>query len=318
MTNFNLIEEYKGIFVEQTKEKLGKTNFILDNIQSAQEIIGKTFLEWDQKEDIALYLSLFGASSPRSLYFYFAVLKRFAEFVSEEIGQLPPKYKMPNLQDENILNYNNLAKKTLTYQQYIHIKNQLTILKNGVEANIRDKVIFELAWAGLTNEEIKLLKEENITFIYNELGLEVAILEMKNRVQRIEDLELIDDIKKCMKEKFYYVETKSGVMKKMSYREVPYLIKPVKIGIPKKEGYLNNPGLALQKTFRGQGIICEGIDMDYLSLEDVRRSKLIYLLAPQNEKYFDLETVRGIFNLKTTDSLKWLKDVAKEKYIEGK
>lgn len=318
MTDLNLVEQYEDEFVQREKDNFGegRLNMALTNIKVVQEITGQFFLSWSEN-DIAIYLSLFEASSPRGLFRYVSVLTKFSQFIAAKIGQTPPKYKIPNMLDESIIDYDRLAQQTLTYEQYIHIKNQLTMFIDGEEVNFRDKVIFELAWAGLTNEEIKLLKEEDIVFTTTELGLEVAILEMENRVQRIEDLELIEDLKKCMKEQHYYVETKNGVIKKMSYRDSPYLIKPVKVGFPSNYSHINNPSVALRKTLRGQEIKCEGIDVDYLSVEDIRRSKLIYLLAPQNEKYFDVNTVKGIYNLKTDASITWLKEVAAKKYSEA-
>ncbi|WP_353894497.1 hypothetical protein PRVXH_001305 [Proteinivorax hydrogeniformans] len=68
---------------------------------------------------------------------------------------------MYDLIDEKKLN-----ESILSLDQYKHIKHQLTVFNNGTKGNIRDKLVFELAWQGLSNDEIKLIKET----LYSSLG----------------------------------------------------------------------------------------------------------------------------------------------------
>jgi len=67
-------------------------------------------------------------------------------------------------------------------------------------------------------------------------------------------------------------------------------------------------------VFKSGAIVCQGIDMDSLSLSDIRRSRLIYLLAPENEVFFDFQTIAGIYNLKRPEGLRWYREIAREKY----
>jgi hypothetical protein len=72
--------------------------------------------------------------------------------------------------------------------------------------------------------------------------------------------------------------------------------------------------MTLQRIFFQHSINCNGIDMLNLSIDDIRRSKLIYLLSPENEEYFDMDMISVAFNIKNDTSFFWLKKVAKQKY----
>jgi len=55
-----------------------------------------------------------------------------------------------------------------------------------------------------------------------------------------------------------------------------------------------------------------------LSLDDIRRSRLVLLLNKKNEEYFNFETVAAIYNLKTISAIRWYREIAAMKYPEVK
>jgi hypothetical protein len=52
-----------------------------------------------------------------------------------------------------------------------------------------------------------------------------------------------------------------------------------------------------------------------MTIEDVRRSKIVYMLAPQNEKFFNFDFMNAYFDFGNSQaSLYWYKKIAKLKY----
>jgi putative cell wall-binding protein len=205
---------------------------------------------------------------------------------------------------------------TINYQEYCHIKNQLSGLSlENQEINVRDKVIFELAWIGLAKDEIKNIKESDIMFQENEdTGLDEALIQINEKLIKIDDPDVVDDIKKVINEEYYYIYSKDGREKKMQYRSSEYLLKPINVGRNKFETNLNNPSLVMQSQFKSGNVTCDRIDIENLTLEDVRRSKIIYMLAEENAEFFDMDLISVLFDLKNESGLYWLKKIAREKY----
>jgi hypothetical protein len=280
----------------------------IDRIIEQEKISGISLLDWSEVE-VGEYLKSFQSISAMALNRQFSILRNFADFICEKEGI--PKRNF-NLGDDKLYDFidkEKLLLVTINYEDYRNIKNQL-------DDNVREKLIFELAWYGLTNDVIKMLKMSDISFEKSEdFGWEIAFLNIgKDFPFKIEDPEVVEDIKKCTTEMYHIIESSDGRIKRMQYRDSDYLIKPINVGKNKKEDYISNPSLTLQKTFVAKEITCDDIDVYNLSIEDIRRSGLVYLLSPENEKDFSMDLVTILYGYKNDTGLYWLKNFAKEKY----
>jgi len=307
-----LTVKYEKEFLRLYDEVNNKRQLIKDVIIVEQET-GVALLDWDDTE-VASFLKKAESVSPMSLNRRMTILRKFADLICTREKLAKRKYIMEDGVFMQMIDRSQLAASTLSYDQYCTIKNQLDISIDAETVNVRDKVIFELAWMGLTNDEIRMVKSEDIEFVKIQNDWEIAIINLDNKVIRVEDPEVTSDIKMCIKELYNVITSKDARVKKMFYKESDYLIKPMIIGRTSNKTYLNNPHLSLQHVFKSGGIVCKGIDMDSLSLSDIRRSRLIYLLAPENEIFFDFATIAGIYNLKRPEGLRWYREIAREKY----
>jgi len=313
-----LTKKYSERFLEVYDAENNKGK-IIKNIIETEEESEVELLDWDDAE-VATFLKKASTPSPQTLNKHMVVLRKFADFICKKKKIAKRKYVMQDGVFMQLINKEQLMSVTIDYDQYMIIKNQLDItsLDDGSKINLRDKVIFELAWEGLTSEEIKLVKENDIEFIPSDNG-EVTIIETDGgKIVRIEDPEVSNDIKLCLKEKCNTVTDINSISKTMVYKESEYLIKPIKVGRTSSKTHLDNPHLALHHVLKANGFTCPGIDMDRLTLADIRRSRLIYLLAPENSQFFNFENVASLFNLKRSESLRWFKEIAAEKYESAK
>lgn len=301
-----LTNKYYENFITANEGIVNRRQLLKDIIET-EEKTGVELLDW---EEVQLSIFLQGSVSTAGVSKNFVVLKKFADFICKQ-ENLPKR--VYTFEQESLLDYvdkDSLKARTLSYAQYIDIKNQFNMedLKTGERINTRNSVIFELAWTGLTNEEITNLKEEDIEFIGD-----IAILTLGERIVRLEDTEIIENVKLCMKETYYMVLNKTGFYNKYNYRDSEYLIKPANVG-RSKDGNIKSMSIAFSNILRNYDVKCEGVNIEELCLNDIRRSKMIYMLAPENEEMFDMDTIMGIFNLRSASSLLWLKEIAKEIY----
>lgn len=304
-------EKYSKLFLEINKAK--DNSQVIKNIIEIEKRTNVNFTEW-KDDQFFLFLKEFGSVSPSALRRRITILKKFADLVCKEENVEEQEYLIGNDMLLLFIDNDKLLQETLSYQQFQNIRRQLGTATGEETINYRDKVIFELAWFGLTENEIRLLKRTDIEFIVSKEGMDIALLNLvTNKVIRIEDLETIEDIKQCIKTDYRVTISKRGKADKRRYVDSPYLIRPIATGIVSKE-YVDKPNVALKGFLDRAEITCEGIDVSALSLEDIRRSRLILLLAPENEKFFDFKTVAGLYDLKSKYSIQWYKEIAKMKY----
>lgn len=306
------MEKYSESFLEIYDVK-GNKGQIIKNIIETEIETKVELLKWEA-DQIAIFLKKAGAVSPESLNKRMVILRKFADFICKKEKIAKRKYVMEDGVFMQLIDMEQLLSITINYDQYMTIKSQLDIMKDGEKINVRDKVIFELSWEGLTNDEIRSIKADNIEFIQSSNGWEITMLNLKGKPISIEDPSVTQDIKLCLKELYCVRTAKDGRVKKTFYRDSEYLIKPINVGRTSNKAYLDNPHLALQRVFRSGDILCKDINVEDLTLSDIRRSKLIYLLAPENEDFFSFETVASLYNLKRSEPLRWYKKIAEEKY----
>lgn len=314
-----LSQKYKREFLRIDRNY--ELQSIMHKIVSKEEEIGITVIKWDT-ENVEDFLKDLKSISPGFVNRSFTFLRNFVSFIGSKEKIEVPEYKLEFGKLYDFIDYNKLLSTIITYKQYRHIRDQFRL-------NLRDKVIFELAWNLLTKEEIKYLKNEDIKFSKSkETGLEIVLLKISDtKVIRIEDPETVINISKCMREGHFYVESKDNRNKMNKLKDTPYLIRATTNGpkkVPKPGEVLDesiaNPGQSLKDAFESLNITCPGIDdINMITLESIRRSKLIYLLAPQNEKYFDRQLIMTMLDAGNIESnLYWLKKVARIKYNQMK
>jgi len=314
-----LTEKYRDFFVSIGNNK--DIESVLKAIVKLEYDLNKDIFHWDEL-DTCQFLMEFHSISPISLNSRMTVLRNFANYIAEKESVVSRSFDIGSNQLIDCIDMEKLLSLTIDYNQYMFIKNQLTL----DDENVRDKLIFELAWIGLTNEQMKLIKEADVIFEPSEYGWDYAFIMSENRTIKIEDPEVVEDIKKVLAETEYIIETTSArsPVRRLKYKDSEYLLKPISVGRGKKESYMDNPGLTLKNLFnqgRPDGTTRvntitppDGIDLHNLTIEDIRRSKLIYLLTEENKEYFDMNLITVMFELKNDSSLYWLRKVANEKY----
>jgi len=259
-------------------------------------------------EQIKEFLKDLNYESPNTISRAFSFYKNFVKYICNEEQLDCPEYDIQFGTLYDLVDYDKLLNTTISYEQFRHIYNQL-------DKNPRDRCLFGLPWhVMLTNEDVKNIKEKDVRF-EEEDGLDVAYIIVDDREIKVEDFELVDDLKQCLRRFDYTIKTKNDKDKKYKLKETDYFIKPMNVGKKGKDDDISNPSIALQKVFKREYITCPGVDILLLTISNIRRSKIIYLLAPQNEKYFDNELITHFLDAGNIDSnLFWLKKVARMKY----
>ena len=162
-----------------------------------------------------------------------------------------------------------------------------------------------MAWEGLTNTEIKHLKVSDISF-YKEFGIEKIQLRLKTRNIIIDDSEVVYDIKKTIEQKEYFREEKNGRSYFVHLKDTPMLIKPIAMRVSDNDA-VSNPSILLHRVLQKleDEFSLPGINLSDLSLEDIRRSRIIDLL-----KHDTIGNVKMIYDKKASCDLYWLEEIA--------
>lgn len=308
-----LTRKYYEEFLKEHDKRNDKKG-IINTIFLVEEETGIELLEW-KEEQICSFLSKFNSTTRRTLGYHLSILRKFANFIADKEQIERREYEISKFKRDDYIDKKQLLSITLSFEQYTNIKNQLDITENGKEINVRDKLIFELAWFGLTNTEIKLLKIDDIEFVDSGYGYDAAILDLhKGRTVRIDDEETVEDIKLCFKEVEYISEDKNGHVFSKLYKNSNYLIKPIESGAISKNKFIGNPLLTLQWVLKRKNITCEGIDIEKLTIASIRNSRIIYLLNSEGDEAFTKQDIAGIYDFKNQGGLNWYKVVAKLKY----
>lgn len=269
--------------------------------------------------DLEILLSYIGSISLNSLNKSLQIIREIVYYFNPKNEKLMPNKKM-----ENYIDYDKLFSKTIIFPgHYDYIKDWLKIAaqKDGNlnEYNFRDAVIFDLACEGLTNKEIKNLKMKNIHFFRENSKNKCRLDLITNRSIVLDNEEIVFDIKKCMQEIYYLRIEKTGKYMFVPYRDTPYLIRPVQMHQGKNLTVADPNSILGNKLKKLENIPVKNInnDIEYyinlnnLSLEDLRRSKILYLIGEFDAKITDLQY---LLSKKTEHDLHWLKKIAKILY----
>jgi len=285
---------------------------VLQNLELENKITELT------NNDIDEILFAFHSKSKSSVTKNFSMIRRIYRYFCNKKG-VTPKTLKPNLDYNDYIDEEALRSVTIDPYYYNIIKSQLTILRDGKLCNFRDKLLFELPWVlGLSNREIKFLRKDDIKFI-NEHGKERCIIKIKGRSSKIlreedaGDYEVMEDIKKTLEETQHFMEDKNDLMKEQKLKDTPYLIRAIASN-KSNSNYISNPSCTLQRILVANEVNIPDdkiINIEQLTIEDIRRSKIMYCFA---KKGYTFERVREEFGKKTDCDLYWLRDKALQFY----
>lgn len=270
----------------------------------------KNIKQWDEKDLENLLINL-DSPSVTSLYKYYLYFKNlYKHYTSKNI-------EVPKAMAEYI-NYEKLREEIITYNDYKNILNDLEPMYLGEIVNKRDKVLFELAWLGLTSKEIQFLKEDDVEVINNNK----VIIHLEDREMIVNDEELIKDLKDVKNERLYYRFDSEIRVLKYSYKDSPYLIKPISIRNDRATTNIYNLAIIFRQIAKRLSLDCNyvsknhdntvrKINIEALNLENIRRSKIIWYIGNTD---YSLEEIKDIFGKKKIDDLRWLEKIAYEIY----
>ena len=264
---------------------------------------GNFVSDWED-EDLEDFIKSTGAVSINTVNKYLQFVRTYYKYVCGKLN-IPPKSIKLNKDLKYYIDLNKLMAVTLSENNFKFLKNLLTVQSPYGEYNFRDKVLLELAWEGLTNTEIKHLKVNDISF-YKEFGVEKAELRLKTRNIIIDDSEVIYDIKKAIEQKEYFREERNGRNYFVHLKDTPMLIKPIAMRVSDNDA-VSNPSILLQRVLQKleDEFSLPGINLSDLSLEDIRRSRIIDLL-----KHDTIGNVKMIYDKKASCDLYWLEEIA--------
>ena len=303
--NKNNYQEYLAqFFLENniTEREQQLYSSIVDKLEQVNRPITK----WDNY-DLDRFVDGLHSTSANTITKKFQYIKNIYKFICEkenkEVKNLylisaPKKYIDKEKFHESIL----------TEQQYSHLRKLLTVTDiNGKEYNYRDKVLVELAWEGLTSDEIKNLKINDIDFEDRKEG-KIAHIKLEDREVMIVDIETVDDIIRTIQQNEYYVfPSNKRKAQYMKMRETEYLIRAVGTNVGKKDTVANPSNLlrnVLIKDELTDSIL--GVDLGRIGLEDIRRSRAINML----QNGVSNEEVGEFMGKKTICDIYWLEEIA--------
>lgn len=295
----------KEKFLKEQKNRLAKTVFDkMENKEPTRKLQVVTSFpaikDWTNETlDKFLYTQKF--TSLNSLHTYLHFVREVHKFVCQE-EQVGYESLRPTKEDIEYIDWKKLRSKTiLTPEEFKGLRNELVYLnEDGIEGNIRDVVIFELGFMGLTVKEISELENdtEHIEF-FEEDGLEKIRLHLvTGRTVIIDNKQIISDIKAAQEEQYYFKMRglRNGNITEDSLEFVwsKYLIRGIANGISVPGKPVDNVSAILQRRFKS--ISHPILDLEHFNLSDLRRSAIIqlilahpYLTAVDLSLYLDKE-----------------------------
>lgn len=240
------------------------------------EEFDKPLIEWNNY-DLDNFLKQTNSVSVNTITKYVQLFKTFYRYVCKKEGIDRPNPLFPTHNEKYYIDYNRLMSVTINTQQYNALKGMFSYYESGKIYNTRDKLIFELYWEGLTADEIKKIKKDDITF-GERLGQKWVKIQLNDRVKMIDNEEVVDDIKSTMNEFDYLLIGSEG--RKDSVRKLKdskYLIRPIQTNNSKTE-YISNPSAIVKRFLTRLDINFEGKDLNLMAPEDIKRSRVIEML----------------------------------------
>lgn len=249
-----------------------------------------SILEWN--EDIFKEFMLSIESKGQSFLFRAKkCLNDFMAFIAEKEGVIAPIFTVLDGEMVNYIAQDEVLEVTISFDDYKNIIPQII--------NVRDRVLVELGWLPMQADDIQHLKVTDIESIYKDEIVVALTLHGKSKDYIVEDNNIIKDIQECVRCTEYIDSTKNSVPKIYALRDTPYLLKTVNVGRSSESKYLKYPYKALHAALSDVKI--SGVNIKDLTFDDLKRSKIVYLLsqgfspAKIAEKYgIILQTVRNL------------------------
>jgi len=132
------------------------------NLFNKLEKVDNFIINWEN-EDLDNFMKGIGSISVNTINKYLQFTREFYRYMCKQKGIKPKKIELTK-DSKFYINYEKLKGLTIKHDHFISIKNNLTVLTEKGLYNYRDKVLFCLAWEGLSNSEIKNLREDDIIF----------------------------------------------------------------------------------------------------------------------------------------------------------
>lgn len=297
-----MYEKYTDNFLKSGRATEKETYITLFN---KLEDYNKFILQWED-EDLGEFIKKLESISVNSVNKIMQFIREFHKFVAEQEGVEHKKLEL--LRDpKHYINFNKLLEVTITENQYNTLRRLLTIDSGDISFNYRDAAILVLAWNSCTNTEIKNLMKDDIKF-YKLAGQEKCEIRLKTRYIIIDDKEEINIIKKTLKEFKYFI---TGSDKKKEHfvdlRDTNALIRPVQTRQSEKETCAN-PSEILGKVFEKlETIPGTNINLYSMSIESIKRSRIINLLRKKNVNTND---IKNMFSKGSSCDLYWLEQIS--------
>lgn len=274
--------------------------------------IGKQRLEEWEQEDVDKFLHGLNSISRSSItkqYKRFDKLKKWYE----EKNNLSLNYLKNSYIYEEYINYDKLISQTIREDEIEYIVKNMVVIHQGREVNQRDKLLVQLAWEDLSSSEIENIRIQDI-----DPEEERVTLNLNKRIKDITDKSVIKTIKEVINVEDYY---SSGRVTCKKYKKSEYLIKPAGSRTDTDSDRLSNLSVIftnIRETRIKNLPLNENLnkskrqlDLNEISLEGIRRSKIIWLLRDRRNTLNDIKNLLG---KSQQNDIAWLSKAAKKIY----
>jgi site-specific recombinase XerD len=288
-------------FAEETNNSNENWNHLFSKLRQYDVYIA----DW-KNEDLDIFIKSLQTISVNTINKYLQIVRKFYNWACKKEG-VKPRRLFLSYDLKYYIDLQKFMSITISYYQYQMLRRSLTenVEKDGYkEFNFRDKLIVELAWAGLSNEEIKLLTTKQI-----EYTKDIAILHVEGRNISIYDEEVIADLKSTEQQNIYYL--RPTLYKKEQWRDLKqsdYVIKPIETR-NSKTMCVANPTQLLQRSFQRSEITIDGIDIEHLNLENIKRSRILHMLIYEGAS---IETIQYLCGKAVASDMYWLVELAEK------
>ena len=174
MNRKNKYEHYMEKFFEivNPREK-GTYRNLFSKLKDCDRFIS----DWGNK-DLNNFMKKLGGISENTINKYLQYTREIYKFICKQKDERP-KHLFLSYDVSEYIDLNRLMSLTINEHQYkVLTKIEATVYGDKGEMNFRDKVLIELAWEGLSSDEIRHLKVKDIDF-YEEYGKKKAKLKLK-------------------------------------------------------------------------------------------------------------------------------------------
>lgn len=317
--------EYVDKFFEVNKPKeQGTYRSLFNKLESFDVFI----TEWDIN-NLEDFIKKSGSISVNTINKFLQFSKEIYKFVCEENSVKPKHLYLPK-DLKFYIDMNALNDVTLTEMQYKLVKNLMLVETFGPHMtskrekidkgiyNYRDSVLWMLPWeAGLTNQEIKNLRVDDIT-PYEEYGKKKMKLKLKDRNVIITNKDLVEAIEKTIEQNVYFRIEKptvnDGVVERQGreyfvyLKRSPALIRPVAMR-QSENPFVANPSMLLGRVLAriADEHDVPGVKLEKISVEDIRRSKIIHMLK---DEAYDVSDIREWTSRENESDLFAWRDIA--------